>query len=86
VLDLHLLRHREGAADRSRVDEDAIVYEERGWPLALPLAPVGAENLDLQWVLPSGRFTIARILVYQPLGVKAREAELAQRSIRVGRF
>src|SRR5205809_627719 len=67
VPDLHLLGHREGPADRAGIDEDGVVHEKCRRPLALPLAAVGSENLELQSLLRSGRFTIGRILVYQPL-------------------
>jgi len=67
VPDLHLLGHREGPADRAGIDEDVVVQEKCRRPLALPLAAVGSENLELQSLLRSGRFTIGRILVYQPL-------------------
>ena len=65
VLDLDLLGNGERPPYRAGVDEDAVVNEEGRRPLTLPLAAECPEDLDLQCFLQSGRFTIARILVYQ---------------------
>ncbi len=47
VLDVDLLRGRQGSADGARVYQNPVVDEERRGSLPLPLAPVRAENLDL---------------------------------------
>src|SRR5207244_7950790 len=39
----------QGGGDGARVDEDAVVDEERGRPLPEPLAAEGPEHLDLHW-------------------------------------
>src|SRR5437870_1166465 len=49
VLDLELLVDGQGSGHGARVDEDAVVDEERGRPLPEPLAAEGPEHLDLHW-------------------------------------
>ena len=65
VLDLHLLGDRERAAHGAGIDKDAVVHEKCGRPLPQPLAAKGPKHPDLQDLLQSSRFTIARILVYR---------------------
>jgi len=77
VLDLHLLGDRQCAPDRPRIDQDTIVHEKCGRPLPLSFAAKGPKHPDLQEVLQSDRFTIARILVYQPWPVKTTKSARA---------
>jgi hypothetical protein len=48
VLDLDLLRDREGTADGSRIYQHAVIDEEGRGPLPQTLAAVGPEDFNLQ--------------------------------------
>jgi hypothetical protein len=47
VLDLDLLGHREGAPDRSRVDQHPIIDKKRRRPLSRALTAEGPEDPNL---------------------------------------